>query len=297
MARLKKNTKRTLFVTVSLVLILGCAFAAFHLISTKQVKAVYEEEMASLNGIISSNTRQVFIAAKDIKYGQQIALDDVQEVSQLASMDVSMFMKAEDIGSVALVDIPMGTVITANMFSSEECDDTLRETEFDVLVLNSNLTNGDFVDVRIRYKNGEDYVVLSKKCVKNISLRNAVCYMDLIEEETQLISSAIVDACVYNAILYTTTYLEPSIQKPSVVTYQPSADVLNMIYDNPNILSVATENLSAVARAEIQQRLSAYDSNSVSGGSVFNVTDTPDVENAGNMQNGYYEENPEGGEE
>lgn len=293
MIRLKKNTKRTIFIMTSLILIMGGAFTAFHWISTKQARTAYEEEVAVLSDTISSNTKKVLIATTDIKYGQVIKLDDVREVNELASFDASMFMTSADIGAVARVDIPTGTVITINMFTHEDFANTLRETQFDVLVLNSNLTNGDFVDVRIRYKNGEDYVVLSKKRVKNLSLRNAVCYMDLIEEETQLISSAIVDAGVYEAILYTTTYLEPSIQEPSVVTYQPSADVLNLICNSPNILQIATENLSATARAEMQQRLSAYENsilNNGVAGDVFNVTDTPNIEDMGNMQNDPIEE-------
>ena len=116
---------------------------------------------------------------------------------------------------------------------------------------------------------------------------------DLIEEETQLISSAIVDAGVYEAILYTTTYLEPSIQEASVVTYQPSADVLNLIHSNPNILNIATDNLSELARTEMQRRLSVYENTVLYGGdsgNIFNITDTPSIEDAGNMQNEYVEE-------
>ena len=300
MARLKKSTKRTIFIVISLIFIMGGAFAAFHYISTQQVKSVYEDEVMSLNNVISSNTKQLYVTTKDIKYGQIIKADDVQVVSELISLDATMFMTEADIGAVAQVDIPMGTVITSNMISYEDFANTLRETEFDVLVLNSNLMDGDFVDVRIRYKNGEDYVVLSKKRVKNLSLRNAICYMDLIEEETQLISSAIVDAGVYDAILYTTTYVGPSIQEASVVTYQPSADVFELIHNNPNIISVVTKNLSEKAREEMQKRLALYENSILNGGNsgnIFNITDVPDVENVGNLQNGYVEEEVDLGEE
>lgn len=286
MARIKKNFKRTFIISFLLILILGCAFAAFHLISSKQMKAVYEEELSAANNIITTNTKDVYVATKDIKYGENITAESVTAVSEIVSLDTSMFFTASDIGSIARVDIPSGTVITTNMVEINEYDNTLREVEFDVFVLNSNLTNGDFADVRIRYKNGEDYVVLSKKCVKNLSLRNAICYMDMVEEEMQLISSAIVDASVYDAILYTTTYLDPTTQEASVVTYQPSTDVLRLINNNPNILSIATENLSATAREAMLKRLTEYNYKITgSNGIIFNVTETPEINNAGNMQN------------
>lgn len=290
MAKGKKNFRRTFIVSFLLILILGGAFAALHMISSKQIEAVYETELAEANNTITTNTKQVYVAAKAIKYGEVISEENITSVEAIVSLDSSMFLSSTEIGSTARVDIPEGSVLTTNMVTKTECDNTLRETEFDVLVLNSNLTNGDFVDVRIRYKNGEDYVVLSKKCVKNLSLRNAICYMDVIEEEMQLISSAIVDAGVYGAILYTTTYLDPATQEASVVTYQPSTDVLRLINNNPNILSVATENLSSSAREEMIKRLSEYDykiSGNTGSGIIFNVTETPEINNAGNMQNSH----------
>lgn len=288
MAKLKRTTKRTLIISLILVVVLVGAFSAFYVVSTKQTKAMYDEELRIAQDALADNTRQVYVTSRDIKYGEVLTAGDVTAVSEIVSIDASMFFTSADIGSVALVDIPAGNVITSDMITYEAYEDTLRETEFDVLVLNSNLTNGDFVDVRIRFQNGEDFVVLTKKCTKNISLRNAVCYMDLTEEETQLVSSAIVDASLYDAILYTTTYLEPSIQEASVVTYQPSADTQRIIFSNPNIVSVAAKELSVIAREEMEQRLAAYKDLLENFGSgqnnVSNIEDTPVIDGAGNTQ-------------
>lgn len=291
MAGLRRSTKRIILWLILFVLILG-AFAVYHVYSMRRVKATYEKELAVVNETIVVNTREVYVAARDIKYKEVITEADIMKVSALISLEEAVFFTPEDIGSIATVNIPVGTILTSNMVVSEVVDKTLRETEFDVFVLNSNVTNNDVVDVRIRYLNGEDYVVLSKKVIKHLSLKNAVCYMDLTEEEMQLVSSAIVDASVRKAVLYTTTYIEPSVQEGSVVTYQPSVDVLELIYSNPNIVSVATENLSAVVRLEMEKRLAAYNNAAgKSSGPVFNITDVPNVEDVGNMMDGYVDTN------
>lgn len=294
MARMKRATKRTIAITVTLAIILVAAFTAFYIISTKQIKSQYEEELEISQKALADNTKQIYLAAHDIKLGSTITASDIMTVSAVVSLEDTQFFSSVDLGSVALVNVPAGTLLTTSMISYEAPEDTLRQTEFDVIVLNSNMTNGDFADIRIRFPNGEDMVVLSKKMIDNISLRNAICYMDLNEEETQLISSAIVDASLYGAILYTTAYIEPSIQEASVVTYQPSMDVLKVMLDNPNILEIAHKNLSALAREEMEKRLMAYEDMLKNDGrapeQAGNVSDIPSVDNAGNMQNDYIED-------
>lgn len=291
MAKIRRSTKRTIGIVLLLVILLGSSFAAFHLISTKQIKAKYEEDLKLAQRVVQENTKQVYVAAGDIKLGSTISAFDVVVSSAIVSLDDTQFFGASDIGAIALVDIPAGQVITTNMITYEPYEDTVRETEFDVLVLNSNLTNGDFVDVRIRYKNGEDYIVLTKKPVKHISLRNAICYLDLTEEETQLMASAIVDASLYGAVLYTNTYLEPSIQEASKVTYKPSKEALENIVNNPNILEIATKELSALAREEMEKRLAEYEEmlkdGNVPQGSLSNTGTSPTIDSAGNMQDVY----------
>ncbi len=287
MAKMKRATKRTLFITVVLVVILTAAFTAFYLINTKQLKAVYQEELKISQDALEENSRQLYVATTEIKRGDTIDMSDVSAIGAIASIDAGQFFSASDIGSVALVDIPAETVIMSSMITYETYDNTLRESEFGVIVLNSNLTNGEYVDVRIRYANGEDYIVLSQKRLKNISLKNAICYMDMTEEETQLMSSAIVDAGVHDAVLYTTTYLESGIQTASEVTYQPRADVLRVIFDNPNIVEVASKKLSAMAREEMELRLKAYEESVDGSGVPANILDVPTVDGIGNTQGTY----------
>ena len=288
MMRLKRTTKKTVAVVLISMLILIAVFLIFYVISMKQNKVKYETEIGTLKTTLMEYTKQIYVSTRDIKYGEVISVSDVSEREEIVSLEVEKFFTSADIGTVALVNIPQGSVITKSMITKEKQNDTIRETQFDVLVLNSNLTNGDFVDVRIRYQNGEDYIVLAKKRVKNISLHHNICYMDLMEEEMLFMSSAIVDAGVYGAILYTTTYIEPELQKSSMVTYQPSQYILKIMQENPNIVELSTNHLSVTARKIMEERVKEYETTLLYGGngtdSSFNITEVPEIDTVGNKQ-------------
>ena len=288
MARMKKTTRFKVVAVLLLFVLMCIGLGILHVRATEEMRLTYEARLSEAERVIDDNTRTVFVATDNIKYGDIITAESITPITIVSTLDSTVFLTAEDIGATSLVSVPMGTVITRNMVSQAECDNSLRETQFDVFVLNSNLLDGNYVDVRIRYKNGEDYVVLTKKRVKSPSLHNAVCYMDMTEEETQLVASAIVDASVYGATLYTTTYIDPTIQEPSVVTYQPSKAVLEVLSNNPNILEIATKNLSATAREIMEKRLTAYN-NTLDGkeGSTFNISDVPVLEEHSNIQGDY----------
>ena len=288
MIRLKRTTKKTGVVVLISILILIAVFLIFYVVSMKQNKVKYEIEIDTLKTTLMKHTKTVYVSTRDIKYGEVMSLSDVSESEEIISLEVENFFTSTDIGSVALVNIPQGSIITESMIIKEKQNDTIRETQFDVLVLNSNLMNGDFVDVRIRYQNGEDYIVLAKKRVKNISLPHNICYMDLMEEEMLFMSSAIVDAGMYGAILYTTTYVEPELQKSSIVTYQPSQYILEIMQENPNIVELSTNHLSVTARKIMEERVKAYETMLLYGGngieSSFNITEVPEIDTVGNKQ-------------
>ncbi|MEG1741668.1 MAG: hypothetical protein RR237_02195, partial [Acetivibrio sp.] len=117
----------------------------------------------------------------------------------------------------------------------------------------------DVVDIRILYPNGENYIVLSKKILKELNQERTICYLWMEEQETLFISSAMVDAYMTpGAILYTTKYVESEIQKPSIVTYIPSHQVMDLIQKNPNIVESAKLGLEKQVREKLELRLEEF---------------------------------------
>ena len=101
--------------------------------------------------------------------------------------------------------------MTSSMFY--ELDDFVREDvrrkEFNMISLPSDLVEGDYIDVRIIFPTGEDYVVVAGKEVKKVGSShdsNAI-FLDLTEEEINRMSSAVIESYVSGAVrLYAVKY-------------------------------------------------------------------------------------------
>ena len=66
---------------------------------------------------------------------------------------------------IAKVNMKANTVITRELVaqSDEVNTDDVRTQEFNMVTLPTTLETGDFVDIRLRFPNGVDYIVVSKK--------------------------------------------------------------------------------------------------------------------------------------
>lgn len=176
--------------------------------------------------------------------------------------------------TIAKIDIKKGTIVTSAMVyeSEDEVTDSLRIQEYNMLKISSQIATGDYIDVRIRLADGQDYVVVSKKKVEipaidGIDSLNTI-WIKLTEEETLAMSNAIVEAYqMSGSVLYTTKYVEPGMQEDATPTYVPSAEVVNLITQNPNITQEAKQaiynrynNDSAGIRNNINDELNSEDS-------------------------------------
>lgn len=154
--------------------------------------------------------------------------------------------------------------------SSEETTADLRMQEYNMIKLSTQLATNDYIDIRLRMPSGLDYIVVSKKSVKIPVIggeeSSNTIWVKLSEAETLAMSNAIVEAYTMNgAILYTTTYTEPGMQDAATPTYVPSANVQNLMNQNPNILQEAKNALftrynstSSIRTNNINGELSQY---------------------------------------
>lgn len=224
-----------------------------------KVKSIYEHRIEIMSEVLQQNTVTVYEATAEIKAGDIITGTTVTAVKTLSGQDMSYFMTETDIGHKALIDIPAGTHILKNMITDEVMGDSKREVELSLNLAGENIKEGDYADLRLRYPNGEDYIVISKSCISRIDTEKGYLYLNLSPDEIHLISSAFVD-CFLKAgtYLYTTKYIAASYQKPSFVTYTPNQDVLNLIRQDPNVLEAARDYLFEGKRTGLEERLETY---------------------------------------
>ena len=98
--------------------------------------------------------------------GQEITEDLIVEQSIPSSFKNDSFATMEDlVGLYSKVAITPGTPITKDMVMSEKIVDSMREVDISGNRWPIGLKEGDYVDLRITYPRGEDFIVLSHKRV------------------------------------------------------------------------------------------------------------------------------------
>ena len=261
MRKIKRSTKQYLIVSSISLVVLIAAFVIAYIAGTKQIRNKYEIKLSTLNEEISANKQFVFVAKTEISRGEQVSKNNTSYEEVYSDMQ-GVYITEEDMGKISVVDIEPGTHIMSNMITPEKLDNTLREEEFNQFYLSSNLMDNDYVDIRITYPNGENYIVLSKKAMKNINLQESDCFLWLTEEEIVIIQAAIVDAYKHTGSkIYTTKYIEPTIQDASIVTYTPPDEIIDLINRDPNILNIASTALNKEIRKSIDSRIKIYENN------------------------------------
>lgn len=222
-----------------------------------------KEEKEALEGLQS----EVLVAAIDLDSGTELTdvsltLETVRTtVDETKIIDSSIFdVKKGDIAtdnealSVAeankpvvykmKVAVPAGTIITKDMIyiDGQETTNDERLQEYNMIVLPSQLKNGDHVDIRFKLPSGQDYIVLSKKQI--VATNKETIWIKVNEDEILTLNNAIVEAwTITGSKLYAIEYTEPGLQVGAVRTYPISADILNQINNSPNIVEEAKQAL------------------------------------------------------
>lgn len=202
-------------------------------------------------------TRTVFVLASNVKSGDKIDSSMLVQKQVLQDVIPTDYITLADIteNTISKLDLTKGSVLSRTLIaeSNEKITNDLREQEFNMIVLPQRLEVGAYVDIRLRLANGQDYIVISKKRVNNIT--EDTIWMNLYEEEILAMSNAIVEAYkMTGAKLYATTYVEPGNQGSATPTYMPSAEVINLINSDKNITEEAKRGLAERYTAELRTR-------------------------------------------
>ena len=226
----------------------------------KKALEMHKSQVEDLSAQIAANTKVVYIATRDIEAGEPIddaAGGNVIKQAMMTGLTPDHYITDEDIGCIARVNIPIGQAIYADCVSALEFTNDTREYEMAVAHLMTNQKENDMVDIRIMFPNGEDYTVLSKKKIQNLALDQCIFYTLMNEDEIMRMASAIIDAFTISGTkIYTTRYIESTLQEDAVPNYVVKPEVLDLINSDPNITEIATKTLNLQARIDLEQRLS-----------------------------------------
>lgn len=258
----KRKRKKYKGVIVGSVSVIGALIiiAGLYMIGTRYIEGIKEThqiEIQRMTALNSSYEKTVFVPLNTIKNGTKLSRDHFKAVTITSSQNADTFISEIDIDGYARMDLEADIPVLKCMISKEALHNDMRIREFSLFSLPTALKIDDFIDVRIAFPNGEDYIVLSKKRVRNLNKESGTIWLWLTEKELLEMSSAIVDAYLNeDSSLYTTVYVNGNLQEAATSNYPANMDVLTLIKDNPNIIEEAEIALFAEARVGLEDRLS-----------------------------------------
>ena len=202
---------------------------------------------------------------RDVKSGQEITADMLSPINTYSNLIPQNYIDSTILTSVesgkkvvAKVDLYKNTILTASTVTTEENTVTkdVRTMEYNMLTLPINLTIGDYVDIRITFPDGQDFIVIAKKEIKNIQ-GNTVTF-DMSEADIVMLNSAIVESYIMKASnIYIAKYVEPGMQEKAANTYVPTAEVMRLIETDSNIVSTAKNELTSRFDANIRNQMNS----------------------------------------
>ena len=193
---------------------------------------------------LKSFQREVYVAKEKMSKGTVLTEENVYRDIRYSDQLQELFTTEEELGCSLALDIPEGTCITASMLCPVE--ENRREVYFSEVDVPEFIKAGDRVDIRIRYGNAEDYIVLADKIIRN-GYSDSGIVLELIEEELLFLSSAIADAEYFGGTkLYAVRYPEYTLLEEGRVTYIPKKEVLAIL---------GTEKTEGESRTALEKRL------------------------------------------
>ncbi len=242
---------------------LGYAFLGSRITGVSQTEKSDIEAKAIETYLQAHPTGVVYVASKPLKSGTVLADSDLApaEIQRIYIPDDAVVDLGQAIGKVIRCDVTTSTAVTHSLlYDQGNYPDDLRLMEYTVINLPQKLEARQYIDIRIMFPNGLDYIILSKKQVtdlmKTTENQPGILWIQADEEEILRMSSAIVDASIVDgAILYALPYVAPDIQNEAVTTYPSNSEVLNLILQNPNIVAKAITELEMRNRKILEEKI------------------------------------------
>ena len=193
--------------------------------------------------------QDVAVLTQDVIQGEVIEDSMVTTVNVHKKTVPTGALKRSDIaGKVAKYNIAANVPLTDSMLTTEIIDADIRSQEINTVVMPSDLDEGDYVDIRIMYPNGTDYIVLAQKQVEKIS--GQTMWLNLAEDERLLLNSAMVDSFLNSGTkLYATKYADSDsqIKVAADIALENSDTDEDTTSTNTNTSTTTTTNKSLTA--------------------------------------------------
>lgn len=252
-----RRLKRKLFIIAGIILILGALGVGAYFTVNEYTGTIAElrEEVDSLTQELDAALipmAGVTMLNQNIKSGAVITEDMISFVEIPEEVVTEEMINDPEllIGKLSKINMSSGTIFTSSLIMDRELQKDERELDIVFTEIPIGLEPGDYIDVRISFPLGQDYIGMTKKRV--VGIYDNVLKLIVSENDIYTYESMKTDMSVYSATkLYSTRYVEAGIQDAAQNYYPVSNDVLKVELQDPNI-DTSTWKTNMDSRLELE---------------------------------------------
>ena len=208
----------------------------------------------------------LFVLTRDVTAGEELIADmiRVQRVQSSENLSVvQSFTKEDLLGKRLKVSLTKGAVLSTDIvYEGAPVADDERRVELREIYLPQTLRENEFVDIRIAFPNGEDYLVAGRKRVYRMIRDDEgevlALQLRFSEEELLRYQAACVDTKTYeDTRLYAVQYTG-EFQPAAQVYYPVNRAVFRLLQWDPNISELFVVEEEQERRALLETELEPY---------------------------------------
>lgn len=228
--------------------------------------ALYNKATPKNQDIEQSTITYGVVVLEDLAQGEVLKQEQLATIVLTQTEQPLNIVRLEDaVNSKLRYGVKSNTVLSPEMIDKGKLvADDLRKHAYHFIEMTEALSRGDYVDIRIQFPNGADYIVLSKKRVLDCSLYDEVAqtdnslWIEVSEEEILSLSSAAVDAYFNEqAKIYAIQYVSQD-QEKAIVTYPENDIVHALIGEDPNVVEKAITHMENRVRERVTMQIKEY---------------------------------------
>lgn len=203
--------KKRLINGILIGLAIGLVFVILTIIISNNIVKGYKE--GTNKNFLQNYTSEVVTFTRDVVQGETITAD-MLKMARIHNSTVpsgALTSTGAVTGKVAKYNIVNNSTAVDSMVADKIISKDVRIQEINAVVLPTDLMVNDFIDIRIMYPSGVEYIVLAQKQVTKIV--GTTIWMDMSEADTLMLNSAIVDSYLTDGSkLYAVRYSDPTTQ-------------------------------------------------------------------------------------
>lgn len=155
------------------------------------------------------------------------------------------------VGRKFRVALDEGSVLNSDFVVDETLQNSERYYEIVLEDFPTNITVGDYVDIRITFTYGEDFIALPHMRVEDMDLARGMFTFIFDENDIGIYNSMLLDKAMYEAVnIYALSYVDSSSQTSAESYYPINKNISEILAINPNILELVKEEME-LERAQL----------------------------------------------